>query len=61
MAYLVITEVALSGNPTTLRVWPARPPHDLGGARCAGLIFAAGAVAIALFGARTSGRHSGPE
>jgi hypothetical protein len=61
MAYLVITEVALSGNPTTLRVCPARPPHDLGGALCAGLIFAAGTVVIALFGARTSGRHSGPE
>jgi hypothetical protein len=39
----------------------ARPPHDLGGALCAGLIFAAGTVVIALFGARTSGRHSGPE
>lgn len=61
MAYLVITEVALSGDPTTPWVWAARPPHDLGGALCAGLVFAAGAAAIALFGARTSGRHSSPE
>ena len=58
MAYLLVTEVALSGNPTTPWVWPARPPHDLGGALCAGLIFAAGTAAIALFGARVSGRHS---
>jgi hypothetical protein len=60
-AYLVVTEVALGGNPTTPWVWPARPPHDLGGALCAALVFAAGTAAITLFGARDSGRHATPE
>jgi hypothetical protein len=60
-AYLVVTEVALGGNPTTPWVWPARPPHDLGGALCAALVFAAGTAAIALFCARDSGRHATPE
>jgi hypothetical protein len=61
LAYLVVTEVALTGNPTTPWVWAARPPHDLGGALCAALIFAAGTAAVTLFGARDSGRHSAPE
>ena len=60
-AYLVVTEVALTGNPTTPWVWAARPPHDLGGALCAALAFAAGIAAITLFGARDSGRYSTPE
>jgi len=60
-AYLVVTEVALTGNPTTPWVWAARPPHDLGGALCAALVFAAGTAAITLFGARDSGRYSTPE
>jgi hypothetical protein len=54
MAYLLVTEVALAGHPTTPWVWPARPPHDLGGALCAALVFAAGAVAVTLRGARES-------
>ena len=61
LAYLLVTEVALTGNPTTPWVWPARPPHDLGGALCAVLVFAAGTAAVTLFGARDSGRHSIPE
>jgi len=61
IAYLVVTEVALTGNPTTPWVWSARPPHDLGGALCAALVFAAGTAAITLFGARDSGRRSSPE
>jgi hypothetical protein len=61
LAYLLVTEVALTGNPTTPWVWPARPPDDLGGALCAALLFAAGTAAITLFGARDSGRHSAPE
>ena len=52
MAYLVVTEVALQGNPTTPWVWPARPPHDLGAALCAAGVFAAGAVLITLRGPR---------
>jgi hypothetical protein len=33
-------------------LWPARPPHDLGGAGCAALVFAAGLAVVALRGAR---------
>jgi hypothetical protein len=57
MAYLLITETALSGNPTTPWVWPARPPHDLGAALCASAVFAAGIVAVTVFGARDPGRR----
>jgi hypothetical protein len=37
---------------TTPWLWPGRPPHDLGAAICAGLVFAAGLVAITVRGAR---------
>jgi hypothetical protein len=37
---------------TTPWLWPARPPHDLGAAICAGLVFAAGVTVIAVRGAR---------
>jgi hypothetical protein len=37
---------------TTSWLWPARPPHDLGAAICAGLIFALGMAAITMRGAR---------
>ncbi|SEM62077.1 hypothetical protein [Streptacidiphilus jiangxiensis] len=37
---------------TTPLLWPARPPHDLGGALCAGLVFAGGLTAATLRGAR---------
>jgi hypothetical protein len=57
MAYLLIALTALSGNPTTPWVWPARPPHDLGAALCASAVFAAGIVAVAVFGARDPGRR----
>jgi hypothetical protein len=33
-------------------LWPARPPHDLGGALCAAAVFAAGLAAITVRGAR---------
>jgi len=58
MAYLLITEVTLNGPPTTAWVWAARPPHDHSAALCAGAVFAAGTVAITLFGARNTGGHS---
>jgi hypothetical protein len=56
MAYLLVTEVSLSGKPTTPWVWPARPPDDLGGALCAYAVFAAGVAAVMLLGARETGR-----
>ena len=37
---------------TTPWIWPARPPHDLGGAICAGLVFAIGVAVITMRGAR---------
>ncbi|WP_020575407.1 hypothetical protein [Actinopolymorpha alba] len=56
-AYLVIAIYALYTQwhgpaLTTPWIWPARPPHDLGAAVCAGLVFITGLAAIALRGAR---------
>jgi hypothetical protein len=39
---------------TTPWIWSARPPHDVGGALCAALVFAVGMVAITVRGARES-------
>jgi hypothetical protein len=61
MAYLLVTEVTLNAHPTTPWIWAARPPHDHGAALCAGAVFAAGTVAITLFGARNTGGHSAQE
>jgi hypothetical protein len=52
MAYLLVTEVALGGDPTTPWVWAARPSHDRGAAACAAVVFFAGIIAITLRGAR---------
>jgi hypothetical protein len=60
MAYLLITEGALAHRSTTPWVWPTRPPHDRGGAICAGLVLVAGLVLITVRGPRESGRESGP-
>jgi hypothetical protein len=56
-AYLIVGVYALYTQwhgpaLTTPWIWPARPPHDLGAAVCAGLVFAAGLAVIALRGAR---------
>jgi hypothetical protein len=37
---------------TTPWIWPARPPHDLGAAICAGLVFTLGIAVITIRGAR---------
>jgi hypothetical protein len=60
MAYLLITEVALTGNPTSPWIWAARPPHDLGAVLCAYGVFAAGTVAITIIGTRESSLLSAP-
>ena len=57
MAYLLITETALAAGWTTPWVWPARPPDDRGAAICASAVFAAGIVAVMVFGARDPGRR----
>ena len=52
MAYMVVCLFAVSDGWTTPWLWPARPPHDLGGALCAGLVFAAGLIVATVRGAR---------
>ena len=56
LTYLVLAEGALADGATTPWAWPARPPHDLGGALCAGAVFAAGLLATTVRGARESVR-----
>lgn len=56
LIYLVVTEGAFAGSWTTPWAWPTRPPHDLGGALCAGAVFAAGLLATTVRGARESVR-----
>lgn len=56
LAYLVLAEGAMADGATTPWAWPARPPHDLGGALCAGAVFAAGLLATTARGARESVR-----
>ena len=57
--YLVVGAYALYTDwhgpaLTTPWIWPARPPHDLGAAICAGLVFACGIAVITVRGARDS-------
>lgn len=59
LAYLFIGVYALytDWHPPVLStpwIWPARPPHDVGGALCAAVLFAAGMIAITVRGARES-------
>ena len=57
LAYLVASLQAVSAAWTTPWTWPARPPHDLGAALCAALVFATGTIVIALRGPRDSARE----
>lgn len=57
MVYLALAEEALSSGWHTPWTWPARPPHDLGGALCAALVFCAGLAVITIRGARTVARE----
>jgi hypothetical protein len=52
LAYLIITEGALAGTWATPWIWPTRPPHDLGGALCGAIAFAAGTAIITIRGSR---------
>jgi hypothetical protein len=52
MMYMIVAQFALIGDWPSPWMWPARPPHDLGGALCAGLVFAAGIVVATIRGAR---------
>lgn len=56
-AYLMVALYALYTQwhgpaVTTPWIWPARPPHDVGAALCAGLVFVAGVALVAVRGAR---------
>jgi hypothetical protein len=56
-AYLVVGLYALyaawhGAAMSTPWIWPARPPHDVGAALCAGLVFATGTVIVTVRGAR---------
>jgi hypothetical protein len=55
LSYLLITEGALAGSWTTPWMWTTRPPHDLGGALCAALVFVAGAAAVTVRGGQDHG------
>ena len=57
MAYWLVAETALAAGWTTPWVWPTRPPDDRGAAICASAVFAAGIVAVMVFGARDPGRR----
>ena len=57
VAYLVASLQAISAAWTTPWIWPARPPHDLGAALCAALVFAAGIIVMTVRGARDSARE----
>ena len=57
LTYLVLGLYGLytDWHPPTLStpwIWPARPPHDVGGALCAAAVFAAGLAAITVRGPR---------
>jgi len=56
-AYMIAGVYALytqwhSPAVTTPWMWPGRPPHDLGAALCAGLVFSCGLALFAVRGAR---------
>jgi hypothetical protein len=52
LTYLLIADYGIGVGWTTPWAWPARPPHDVGAAICAALVFAAGTAVIAVRGAR---------
>lgn len=52
IGYLGVSLAALTGQWTTPWAWPARPPHDLGAAVCAAVVFAAGVAVVTIRGAR---------
>jgi hypothetical protein len=57
LGYLMAAEIGLTVGWGTPWLWPGRPPHDLGGALCAGLVFAAGLVLATVRGPRDATRE----
>ena len=54
LGYVMLAEIGLVAGWGSPLLWPGRPSHDLGGALCAGLVFAAGLVVTTVRGARDS-------
>jgi hypothetical protein len=54
LGYVMVIEIGLVAGWGSPLLWPGRPSHDLGGALCAGLVFAAGLLATTVRGARDS-------
>ncbi len=54
MMYMIVAQFALIGDWPSPWMWPARPPHDVGAALCAGLVFTAGIVVATVRGARAA-------
>ena len=52
LGYMMAAEIGLTAGWGSPLLWPGRPPHDLGGALCASLVFAAGLIATTVRGAR---------
>ena len=52
MAYMIVAQIGLVAGWTSPWLWPGRPPHDVGAALCAGLVFVAGIVVATVRGAR---------
>jgi hypothetical protein len=50
--YLMVAELGLTAGWGSPLLWPGRPPRDLGGALCAGLVLAAGVAVSTVRGAR---------
>jgi hypothetical protein len=60
MGYLLIMEAALAHRTATPWIWPARAPHDRGGAIAASMVMAAGLALMTVRGPRESPRESTP-
>ena len=52
LGYMMLAEIGLTARWASPWLWPGRPAHDLGGALCAGLVFAAGLIVTTVRGAR---------
>jgi len=52
LGYVMLAEIGLVAGWGSPLLWPGRPSHDLGGALCAGLVFAAGLLVTTVRGAR---------
>ncbi len=57
VTFWLLAAFAISQGWTTPWAWPDRPPQDSGAAVCAGLVFAAGAAVIAVYGARDAAQQ----